>query len=71
MVDRATRYERSPERMDTRPGSYVRKLETKAGVVRLKVPQLRSLPFETAIIEHAGLAAEPRNADRHLRLVVC
>jgi transposase-like protein len=26
-------------------------LETKAGVVTLKVPKLRSLPFETAIIE--------------------
>src|SRR5690349_14488404 len=47
----ATRYERSPERMDTRAGSYERKLETKAGVVTLKVPKLRSLPFETAIIE--------------------
>ena len=47
----ATRYERSPERVDTRAGSYERKLETKAGVVRLKVPKLRSLPFETAIIE--------------------
>ncbi len=54
MVDRATRYERSPERMDTRVGSYEWKLETKAGVVRLKVPKLRSLPFETAIIEHAA-----------------
>jgi len=47
----ATRYERSPERVDTRAGSYERKLETKAGVVKLKVPKLRSLPFETAIIE--------------------
>ena len=44
----ATRYERSPERVDTRAGSYDRKLETKAGVVTLKVPKLRSLPFETA-----------------------
>src|SRR5512132_3788076 len=47
----ATRYERSPERVDRRAGSYERKLETKAGVVTLKVPKLRSLPFETAIIE--------------------
>ena len=47
----ATRYERSPERIDTRAGSYARKLETKAGVVTLKVPKLRSLRFETAIIE--------------------
>src|SRR3989442_5958688 len=47
----ATRYERSPDRVDTRAGHYERKLETKAGEVRLKVPKLRSLPFETAIIE--------------------
>ena len=47
----ASRYERSPERIDTRAGSYARKLETKAGMVTLKVPKLRSLPFETAIIE--------------------
>jgi putative transposase len=32
-------------------GSYERQLQTKAGEVSLKVPKLRSLPFETAIIE--------------------
>ena len=37
--------------MDTRSGSYSRKLHTKAGDVTLKVPRLRSLPFETQIIE--------------------
>ena len=47
----AGRYERSPERVDTRAGHYERKLETKAGMVTLKVPKLRSLPFETAIIQ--------------------
>jgi putative transposase len=47
----ATRYERSPDRVDTRAGHYERKLETKAGEVTLKVPKLRKLPFETAIIE--------------------
>ena len=47
----ATRYERSPDRVDTRAGHYERKLETKAGEVRLKVPKLRRLPFETVIIE--------------------
>src|SRR5580693_1950576 len=47
----AQRYERSPDRVDTRAGHYERKLETKAGAVTLKVPKLRSLPFETAIIE--------------------
>ena len=37
--------------MDTRAGHYERGLHTKAGEVKLKVPKLRSLPFETAIIE--------------------
>ncbi len=47
----AARYQRSPARRDTRAGSYQRKLETKAGAVTLKVPKLRTLPFESAIIE--------------------
>lgn len=47
----AKRYERSPDRVDSRAGSYSRKLQTKAGEVELKVPRLRSLPFETQIIE--------------------
>jgi putative transposase len=47
----AKRYERTAERADTRAGSYERKLVTKAGEVKLKVPRLRSLPFETQIIE--------------------
>ena len=32
-------------------GRYERKLQTKAGEVKLKVPRLRSLPFESQIIE--------------------
>ncbi len=47
----AGRYERSAERVDTRAGSYTRSLDTTAGRVELKVPRLRSLPFETQIIE--------------------
>ena len=47
----ASRYERSEGRVDTRAGSYKRKLLTKAGEVELKVPRLRTIPFETAIIE--------------------
>ncbi len=47
----ARRYERSEGRKDTRAGSYERQLQTKAGEVSLKAPKLRSLPFETAIIE--------------------
>ena len=47
----AERYARSPDRQDTRAGSYERKLQTKAGEVNLKVPRLRKLPLETGIIE--------------------
>jgi transposase-like protein len=47
----ARRYEHSDQRQDTRAGHYKRKLHLKAGEVELKVPKLRHLPFETAIIE--------------------
>lgn len=47
----AQRYERSPDRVDTRAGTYKRKLHTKAGEVELEVPKLRRQTFETAIIE--------------------
>jgi putative transposase len=47
----AQRYQRSPERRDTRAGHYTRKLQTKAGEVELHVPRLRTLAFETQIIE--------------------
>jgi putative transposase len=50
-VCNARRYEHSADRLDTRAGHYTRKLQTKAGQVELKVPKLRSLPLETAIIE--------------------
>ena len=50
-ICRAQRYERSAERVDGRAGHYERKLETKAGEVTLRVPKLRRLPFETAIVE--------------------
>jgi len=47
----ARRYERKAERVSTRAGTYERKLETKAGEVTLRMPKLRTVPFETAIIE--------------------
>jgi transposase-like protein len=47
----AKRYERSPERLDTRAGHYERKLLTPSGEVALQVPRLRKLTFETEIIE--------------------
>jgi len=47
----AKRYEHSADRVDTRAGHYERQLHTQAGEVTLKMPKLRKLPFETAIIE--------------------
>ena len=48
---RARKYEHSEGRKDTRAGTYTRQLQTKAGPVSLRVPRLRTIPFETAIIE--------------------
>ncbi len=45
------KYQRTEGRKDTRAGSYDRKLATRAGEVTLTVPKLRTLPFDTAIIE--------------------
>lgn len=47
----ASKYERSPERQSTRAGHYTRKLQAAAGELKLRVPRLRKVPFETAIIE--------------------
>src|SRR5208283_126716 len=48
---RAERCERTGARKDTRAGSFDRHLRTKAREVTLKVPKLRTPPFEAAIIE--------------------
>ena len=45
------KYERTEQRQDTRAGHYTRKLLTGAGEVALEVPKLRTLTFESAIIE--------------------
>ncbi len=47
----AGRYQRSLDRLDTRAGAYARKLLTSAGEVGLQISKLRTLPFETQIIE--------------------
>ena len=46
-----TRYQHSPDRLDSRAGSYKRKLLTTSGEVELTVPRLRRLPFKTQIIQ--------------------
>ena len=48
---KASKYERSEERTSTRAGHYTRTLHATAGSLKLKVPRLRNVPFETAIIE--------------------
>ena len=47
----AHKYERTEDRKDTRAGHYPRKLLTSAGEVDLEIPKLRTLTFETAIIQ--------------------
>jgi putative transposase len=47
----AKRYEHTPDRLDTRSGSYERKIVTGAGEVTVRVPKLRRLCFESDIIE--------------------
>lgn len=47
----AGRYERTEERKGYRSGHYERSLTTTSGEVKLKVPKLKGIAFETAIIE--------------------
>lgn len=45
------KYERSTDRQGYRSGHYKRNFQTTAGDVELKVPKLKGVSFETAIIE--------------------
>lgn len=47
----AQKYERCGDRQGYRSGHYKRNFQTTAGEVELKVPKLKGVPFETAIIE--------------------
>jgi len=47
----ASKYERTKDRQGYQPGHYSRNLTTTSGDVKLKVPKLKGLTFETAIIE--------------------
>ena len=51
LLTNARKYERTEDRKDTRAGHYPRKLLTSAGEVDLEIPKLRTLTFETAIIQ--------------------
>nr|ACN23795.1 transposase [Clostridium sp. enrichment culture clone 7-14] len=50
-LTQAARYERSEERQGYRSGHYSRNLTTTSGDVKLNVPRLKGISFETAIIE--------------------
>ena len=50
-LTQAARYERNEQRQGYRSGHYSRNLTTTAGDVTLKVPKLKGISFETAIIE--------------------
>ena len=50
-LTQAARYERSEERQGYRSGHYSRNLTTTSGDVKLNVPRLKGVTFETAIIE--------------------
>ena len=50
-LTQAARYERNEQRQGYRSGHYSRNLTTTSGDVTLKVPKLKGISFETAIIE--------------------
>lgn len=50
-LTQAARYERTEARQGYRSGHYNRNLTTTSGEVTLKMPRLKGVPFETAIIE--------------------
>lgn len=50
-LTQAAKYERTEARQGYRSGHYTRNLTTTSGDVTLKMPRLKGIPFETAIIE--------------------
>ena len=54
-LTQAARYERNEQRQGYRSGHYNRNLTTTSGDVTLKVPKLKGISFETAIIERLSL----------------
>ena len=58
----AQRYERSEARRDTRAGHYERKLQTKAGEVRLRIPKLRKGSYFPGFLEPRRIAEKALTA---------
>ena len=59
-LTQAARYERNEQRQGYRSGYYNRNLTTTSGDVTLKVPKLKGISFETAIIEQMCIRDSPR-----------
>lgn len=60
----ASKYERTENRNGYRSGHYERNFTTTAGDVKLKVPKLKGIQFETAIIAQGMLRR--RSPDRNV-----
>ena len=56
----ASKYERTENRHGYRSGHYERNFTTTAGDVKLKVPKLKGIQFETAIIERYHEVSQQR-----------
>ena len=64
---RAGKYERTGDRKGYRSGHYERNFGTTSGGVKLRVPKLKGIQFETAIIErykHRECSVENREIRR-------
>ena len=66
-LTQAARYERNEQRQGCRSGHYNRNLTTTSGDVTLKVPKLKGISFETAILSGivAGRAVWRRLSSRY------
>ena len=70
----AEKYERSGERKGYRFGHYSRNFQTTAGEVKLNIPKLKGVQFETAIIEHYRLrecSVQETLFEMYLAVVFC
>lgn len=75
-LTQAARYERNEQRQGYRSGHYNRNLTTTSGDVTLKMPKLKGISFETAIIERyrrreSSVSSKPRMNIELRRATMC
>ena len=75
-LTQAARYERNEQRQGYRSGHYNRNLTTTSGDVTLKMPKLKGISFETAIIERyrrrdSNVSSKPRMNIELRRATMC